>query len=188
MRIVGGSLRGLKLAEVEGGGIRPTSDRTREALFNILAHNAEFATDAGPAPAGIDVLDVFAGTGALGLEALSRGAASVAFIENAPAARKVLEANIARARGAMAARVLNADATDPGRARGDFDLVLMDPPYGKGLAEQALAALGRGGWLADGALIVMETDRRDSLDLPDGFELLEERTYGRARLHFIRRG
>lgn len=188
MRIVGGSFRGLTLAEVHAGGIRPTSDRSREGLFNILAHNPAYAGDDGPAPAGMDVLDVFAGTGALGLEALSRGAASVAFMEKAPAALKILRANIARAGASAATRVLEADATRPGRARGTFGLVLMDPPYGEGLAERALAALQDGGWLAEAALAVIETDRREELALPGGFEKLDERIYGRARLHFARRG
>ena len=188
MRIVGGSLRGLRLAEVETGGIRPTADRTREGLFNILAHNAEFEGPDGPAPEGLDVLDVFAGTGALGLEALSRGAASVAFMENDPAARKILDANIRHAGAGHAARVLNADATKPGAARGDFGLVLMDPPYRQELAAVALAALERNGWLTADALIVVETDRKEAFEIPAGFSPVDQRTYGRARLHFLRRG
>ncbi|WP_417513195.1 16S rRNA (guanine(966)-N(2))-methyltransferase RsmD [Minwuia sp.] len=187
MRIVGGKSRGLKLAGFDVKGIRPTTDRIREALFNILAHDADLRSDAGPFPAGARVLDVFAGTGAMGLEALSRGAAHVAFIENGPEVLKLLDANIERSRAVAATEIVRRDATTPGRARRAFDLVLMDPPYGQGLHATALRALDEGGWLADSALTIVETDRRDAFDLPAGFEQTGQRDYGRTRLAFLRR-
>lgn len=186
MRIVGGSLRGLKLAGFDAKGIRPTTDRVREALFNVLAHDSDLRTDAGPCPAGCAVLDVFAGTGALGLEALSRGARHVSFIENDPAAQGLLRQNLTKAKVGEIGRLVGTDALKPDRSRGDpADLVLMDPPYGEGLAGPVLTALRSGGWIAPDALVVVETDRRDALEVPPGFEVLRHRDYGRTRLSFI---
>lgn len=187
MRIVGGRLRGLKLGEVPGAGVRPTSDRVRESLFNILAHDADLRTEAGPFPAGVPVLDVFAGTGALGLEALSRGATNVSFIENAPDSLKLLRANIEKARAADQVRVLQRDALAPGRAKEPAGLVLMDPPYHARLAGPAILALEVMGWLSPEVLIVVETDAREALEVPEGFTLDDERRYGRTKLRTLSR-
>lgn len=187
MRIVGGKLRGLKLAGVNVPGIRPTTDRVREALFNILAHDSELRTDAGPFPAGAHVLDVFAGTGAFGLEALSRGAVAATFIENDPGAQRLLRDNILRARSGDVARVLQADACRPSRVRGPAaNFIFMDPPYGLGLAGKALVALMEAGWIAPSALIIVESDKRDDQDFPETFIVDRVRDYGRTRLSFLR--
>jgi len=186
MRIVGGRLRGLRLAGVDAPGVRPTTDRVRESLFNILAHDPELRTEAGPCPAGAHVLDVFAGTGALGLEALSRGAARVTFIESDGASLRLLRENIGKARAGDATIVRQADALHPGKAQRPAELILMDPPYQADLAVPALGALAATEWIDGRSLVVVETDRRDDLTLPDGFELARAKEYGRTRLHFIR--
>ncbi|WP_416899280.1 MAG: 16S rRNA (guanine(966)-N(2))-methyltransferase RsmD [Minwuia sp.] len=186
MRIVGGRSRGLKLAEVETRDIRPTTDRTREALFNILAHDPDLRSEAGPFPAGARVADVFAGTGALGLEAYSRGAAHVSFIEKGGEALKILKANIAKLKAGGASDILERDALSPGPARRRADLVLMDPPYGENLTGRALTALNRDGWIGPDTVIVVETDKRDAVEAPPGFEVTRQRDYGRTRLHFLR--
>ena len=188
MRIVGGRLRGLQLttgAEA-GATLRPTSDRSRESLFNILAHNDRFRRGDGPAPHGLAVLDVFAGSGALGLEAWSRGAKTVGFIENDGGSLSALKTNQKRAKASIRDVVIyQRDATAPGPAPARFDLVLMDPPYQKDLAPVSLAALVKGGWLTDGALIVVETDKREKPDWPEGVTVLRERKSGRAMLWFL---
>lgn len=176
MRIVGGRMRGLALAAVgkgdPGRALRPTSDRVRESLFNLLAHGGF----GDPVPGAV-VLDVFAGTGALGLEALSRGAEAVTFIEDGRVALGLLGENIAKARAAGDVRVLRRSALKPGRCDGDqATLVFLDPPYGKGLGDKALAALQAGGWIAPAALIVWE--ERGAQAPPEGFRLIETRRYG----------
>jgi 16S rRNA (guanine966-N2)-methyltransferase len=187
MRIVGGKFRGLKLAGFDVKGIRPTTDRVREALFNILAHDAELRTEAGPFPAGATVLDVFAGTGAFGLEALSRGASTATFIDNDPAAQRLLRDNITRTRTGDVARVLQSDACRPSRPRGaPADFIFMDPPYGLGLAALALAALKDAGWIAPSAMIIVESDKREELEFPDAFSVERIKDYGRTRLSFLR--
>src|ERR1051326_8069169 len=175
MRIVAGKHRGRRIAAPPGDAVRPTSERAREALFNILAHG-RFA----PAPVFEDarVLDVFAGTGAFGLEALSRGARFATFIEKDRAAREALAANVKALGEAGRTRLLAADATAPPRADGHYDLVFLDPPYRSALAAPALKALRRTGWLALGALIVVELAARSDFEPPAGFEALEERRYG----------
>lgn len=187
MRIVGGSFRGLKLAGFDVKGVRPTTDRVRESLFNIMAHDVTLRTVAGPFPAGSRVLDVFAGTGALGLEALSRGAAHVTFLENDPASMALLRENITRSRMRDQVRVLKADALNPGPCRGvSAGLVLMDPPYGEGRAERSLQQLHVTGWLEPGALAVVESDKRDAFDCPESFAEEQVRDYGRTRIRFLR--
>lgn len=183
MRIVAGKHRGRRIAAPPGDAVRPTSERAREALFNILAHGRF-----GPAPVFEEarVLDVFAGTGAFGLEALSRGARFASFIERDRQARDVLAANIATLGETARTRLLAVDATAPPRADGPYDLVFLDPPYRSGLAAPALEALARAGWLAPTALIVVELAARGDFDPPPGFEILEERRYGAGRLVFLR--
>lgn len=184
MRIIGGRRRGLKLAEVGAGDaaahLRPTSDRVREAVFNLLMNGPY-----GNPVEGARVLDLFAGTGALGLEALSRGAARVAFVDDGAAARALLRANIEKMQAMGATDVWRRDATRMGPNRGPgYSLALLDPPYGKGLGERALASLAEGGWLAPGALIVWE-ESAPPLP-PEGFTLLDQRRYGDTTITLLR--
>lgn len=181
MRIVAGRHRGARLEAPPGEATRPTSDRARQALFDTLT-GGRFDIDLNDAV----VLDLFAGTGALGLEALSRGAAWAIFVEKDRAALAVLNRNIAHLKAGACTLVLAQDATRLGRAREAASLVLMDPPYRQGLVGPALAALSAGGWLAPGALIVVEQAKDEALELPPGFALLEDRRYGAARFLFLR--
>ena len=186
MRIVGGRHRGRRLQGPEGRRLRPTSDRAREALFNLLAHGP-YGADAGPMPAGVEVLDVFAGSGALGLEALSRGAVHVTFIENDPAALELIRRNAAGMAAETEITLRRLDATRPGPALRAHGLVLMDPPYGSGLAGAALAALAAEGWLAADAIVAIELAKDEAFEPPAGFEAVDERRYGAARLVLLRR-
>ncbi len=176
MRIIGGRLRGLGLAPVGAGDgaahLRPTSDRVRESLFNLLQNGAQ----PDPVP-GARVLDLFAGTGALGLEALSRGAAHVTFVEDGTVARGLLRDNITRARAMGITKLYRRDATSLGENRGKpFTLLFLDPPYGKGLGQAALASAAAGGWIAPGALVVWE--EATPMAPPPGFALRDHRRYG----------
>lgn len=175
MRIIGGSRRGLKLAEVGEGDaaahLRPTSDRVREAIFNLLI-NAH-----GNPVSGARVLDLFAGTGALGLEALSRGALHATFVDDGAKAFALMKTNIAKMRAEGETRVLRQNATRLGPNSGaGCGLVFLDPPYGKGLGEQALATAAKGGWLAPGAMVVWEEGANPAV--PEGFALVDQRKYG----------
>jgi len=185
MRIVGGRHRGRRLLAPAGEAVRPTSDRAREALFNILSHG-RFAADGIPF-AGAAVLDAFAGTGALGLEALSRGAAEAVFIDKDPKAVAVLRRNVASLGESAHAEIVPGDATRPPRARLECVLAFIDPPYRSGLAAPALEALDRAGWFAPGALAIVELGAREEFVPPAGFTHLDERVYGAARLVFLRR-
>lgn len=181
MRIVGGEFRGRVLAAPKTQAIRPTTDRTRESLFNILSHSYADALDR------TRVLDLFAGTGALGLEALSRGCRSALFVEHGVEGRGLIQKNIETLALQGRARLFRRDATQLGHAgtAGPFELVFADPPYGKGLAEQALASAVRGGWLAPGALIVIEEVAEAEPDPGPGFRLLEKRAFGDTTIHFF---
>ena len=186
MRIIGGRSRGLTLASVGAGDasahLRPTSDRVRESLFNLLAHGI----GGDPVP-GARVLDLFAGTGALGLEALSRGAAHVTFVDDGAAARALLRRNIERMQAMGATRVFRRDATRLGECRGaPFGLVFLDPPYGRGLGELALASALAGGWIAPGAVVIWE--ERSAMEPPDGFVLIDRRRYGDSWITLLRHG
>lgn len=187
MRIIGGSHRGRRLAAPSGRETRPTADRTREALFNILVHSGWGAGGDSPLP-GARVLDVFCGTGALGLEALSRGAAHGTFLDGERAALEVTRRNVAGLGEEARATIIRADATRPPPARTPCHLVFLDPPYGKALAGPALRALAGKGWLAPGAVVVVEIATDDPLDLPEGFPVLDERLYGETRLVFAKAG
>ncbi|UXU75613.1 MULTISPECIES: 16S rRNA (guanine(966)-N(2))-methyltransferase RsmD [unclassified Paracoccus (in: a-proteobacteria)] len=185
MRIVGGSLRGLKLADVGAGDpaahLRPTTDRVREAIFNLLVNG----NHGNPLP-GARVLDLFAGTGALGLEALSRGAARVAFVDDGVAARGLLRANIEKARAMGVTDVWRRDATRLGDNRGaPYDLVFLDPPYGLGLGERAVESALAGGWLAEGAILVWEESRPPPAIA--GLARLDQRRYGDTIVTMLRR-
>ena len=182
MRIVGGRLRGRALAAPKSPAIRPTADRLREALFNILAHAyADPVADAR-------VLDLFAGTGALGLEAVARGAAFVLFVDDAAEARALIRANVEALGLGGVTRIFRRDATRLGAAHPvePFSLVFADPPYGRGLAEQALAAARDGGWLAPDALVVVEEAADANFAAPEGFEESERRVYDDTELIFLR--
>jgi 16S rRNA (guanine966-N2)-methyltransferase len=186
MRIIAGKHRGRAIAAPEGDAVRPTSDRAREALFNILMHG-KFAA-AGPIYAGATILDAFAGTGAIGLEALSRGAAEAIFIENSRDALAALKRNIAALGETARARIVTADATAPPRAKSPCTLAFLDPPYGSGSGAKALAALAAAGWLAPDALAIVEVAKNERFAAPAGFTLIDERCYGAARLLFLRFG
>jgi 16S rRNA (guanine966-N2)-methyltransferase len=176
MRIVGGRLRGRALKAPASRTIRPTSERLRESIFDILAHAY------GDPVGGARVIDLFAGSGALGLEALSRGASFVLFVEEGAEARALIRANVEALGLAATTRIWRADATRLGRAPEPYSLAFLDPPYGKNLAGRALQALDGGGWLAPGALIVVEEDARATIDAPQALRLTEERIYGDTKL------
>lgn len=184
MRIVGGQYKGREITAPPGRDTRPTSDRARESLFNILAH-----ADWSPGIAGRRVLDLFAGSGALGLEAMSRGAVFALFVETDSAARGAIRDNIETLGLFGATRIHRRDATDLGvkpAGLGDpFDLVFLDPPYGKGLGERALAALGEGGWITPRAVIMLEVGADEAPGLA-AFEILDERDYGAAKIIFLK--
>ncbi|MBM3546164.1 MAG: 16S rRNA (guanine(966)-N(2))-methyltransferase RsmD [Alphaproteobacteria bacterium] len=179
MRVVGGSLRRRALVAPEGRDVRPTSDRARQALFNILEHH-----ETQPL-AEARVLDVFAGSGALGIEALSRGAAHCTFVENLGTALVAIRVNLSTLGLSGKATVLGRDAQHPGNASGlhlPATLVLLDPPYRSGLAGPTLTALRDGGWIGSGALVSVEVAAKEDMDPPDGFSTVDERRYGAARL------
>ncbi len=182
MRIVGGRLGGRTLASPRSQAIRPTADRLRESLFNILVHGY------GDPVGGVRVLDLFAGTGALGIEAISRGAAFALFVDDGAQARALLRENIAALALGGATRIFRRDATRLGPAHPlePFSLVFLDPPYGKGLAEKALASARDGGWLASGALIVVEEATDAKFTAPAGFEEIERRQYDDTEVVFLR--
>jgi 16S rRNA (guanine966-N2)-methyltransferase len=184
MRIISGTLRGTRLASVGKGDaaahLRPTSDRVRENIFNLLMGGAydDPVTDAC-------VLDLFAGTGALGLEALSRGAAHVTFVDDGIKAQSLIRQNIDLCRASGETQILRGNATKLRDCKeGPFDLIFLDPPYGKGLGEKALASAQAGGWLAKDALIVFE----EGLELPPpkGFDGLDRRRYGDTHVTILR--
>lgn len=183
MRIVAGTLRGRLIAGPEHAGLRPTSDRVREAVFNILAHGID-----GFDLAGVKVLDLFAGTGALGIEALSRGAAYCLFVEDDADARGLIRTNIESLGLTGITRIFRRDATSLGPAgRNDgFGLLFADPPYAKGLAERALASAAEGGWLLPGALAILEERAGEDIALPNGFTEVDRRTWGDTQVLFAR--
>ena len=185
MRIVAGALRGRAIIAPAGEATRPTGDRARQAVFNILEH-----ADFGPPLAGARVIDLFAGSGALGLEALSRGAEACLFVDTDAAARGAISSNLEALGLFGKARVHRRDATALGaRPASDgppFGLAFLDPPYANGLGERALAGLLAGGWLAEGALAVFERGAAEPPARFDGYETLDERRYGAAQVVFLR--
>jgi 16S rRNA (guanine966-N2)-methyltransferase len=187
MRIVAGRHRGRRIAAPAGLAVRPTADRTREALFNILEHGLAKADGTSPL-LGARVLDAFAGSGALGLEALSRGAAHATFMDDHAAARSTIRAN-AEALGERAhVAILPADSAAPPAAGAPCDIAFLDPPYRSGVGPQALSALAARGWLADGAICSVETAAGEPFAPPAGFAALDERRYGKAKLILLRYG
>ena len=183
MRIVGGEFRGRPLKGPSTQAVRPTSDRLRESLFNLIAHNYPGALE------GVRVIDLFAGTGALGLEAISRGARFGLFVDDSTEGRALTRENVEALSLGGRTRIFRRDATKLGAANaGDvFDLAFLDPPYGKGLAPLALVSLRDGGWLTPGALVLVEEEAGADIGTPEGYQLLEKRTYGDTQVVFLRR-
>jgi 16S rRNA (guanine966-N2)-methyltransferase len=183
MRVVGGRLRGRSLSAPTSQAVRPTADRLREALFNILVHAH------GDPVSGARVLDLFAGTGALGIEALSRGAAFALFVDDAAEARALLRDNVTALGLGGSTRIFRRDATKLGDAHPvePFSLAFLDPPYGQGLAEQALTSAQAGAWLRPQALIVVE-EMKAAFTAPPGFTEFERRAYGDTEFVVLRAG
>ena len=183
MRIVGGKLKGRRLQSPKSDAIRPTSDRVREALFNVLTHSIDnFEFD------GATVLDLFAGSGALGIEAISRGAKFALFVEQSPEGRGLTRTNVEELGLTGITKIFRRDATDLGAIQrfDPFDLIFLDPPYGKSLGEKALIAARDGGWLKENAISVWEENTSADVDTPDGFALLDERAYGDTTIRILR--
>jgi 16S rRNA (guanine966-N2)-methyltransferase len=182
MRIVGGRWRGRSLAGTKSDALRPTSDRLRETLFNILQHSYDDPIE------GARVLDLFAGTGAMGLEALSRGATFALFVDDGAQARGLIRENVESLGAGGATRLFRRDATRMGAAapNAPFSLVFCDPPYGKDLAPKALRSCGEGGWLTPDALVVVEEAQGIEVFLPEGFDEIERRDYGETKVVFGR--
>ncbi|MGZ5923423.1 MAG: 16S rRNA (guanine(966)-N(2))-methyltransferase RsmD [Rhizomicrobium sp.] len=186
MRITGGHFRGRALAEPPDNRVRPTSDKVRQAIFNILAHHN---FDGGFTLEGAKVIDVFAGTGALGIEALSRGAAYALFVDDSADSRALIRRNVEALNLTGATKIWRRDATDMGPlgagAGGPFDLAFLDAPYRKGLTEKALASLTAGGWLSPNAIVIAETAADEKIETPEGFALLDSRNYGETSVHIF---
>ncbi|ESQ88539.1 16S rRNA (guanine(966)-N(2))-methyltransferase RsmD [Asticcacaulis benevestitus] len=186
MRIVGGQFKGRTIVTPDGQNTRPTSDRAREAIFNILAH-----ADWAPNLEGARVLDVFAGSGALGFEAMSRGGRFCLFVETDDAARGAIRDNVETFGLFGTTRVHRRDATQlglrPGSQAEAFNLVFLDPPYRKGLGEKALAALIDGNWLTEDALIVFERASDEDVFVTDVWQKINEKTYGAAQVLFLKK-
>lgn len=182
MRIVAGKFKGRTLATPSSQAVRPTSDRLRESIFNILTHAHDDAIE------GARVLDLFAGTGALGIEALSRGAAHALFVDDSTEGRGLLRENVERLGLGGVTKVFRRDATKlgPCKPHAPFSLVFCDPPYRKGLGEKALASAREGGWLQPDALIVFEEAADADVTLPEGFEELDRRAYGDTQIVIAR--
>jgi 16S rRNA (guanine966-N2)-methyltransferase len=185
MRITGGIYGGRRLVAPDDARVRPTSDRTRQAIFNMLRHK-DFGV--GFALEGAAVLDLFAGTGALGIEALSHGARWCLLVDDSADSRAIQRENVEALGLTGATRIWRRDSTDLGpigpSAGGPFNLVFLDPPYRKEMIPKALQSLKDGEWLADKALLVVETDASESFDMP-GFTLIDERDYGETRVRFL---
>lgn len=178
MRVVGGKWRARALVAPKGRDTRPTTDRNREALMSMLEARLDFE--------GLRVLDLFAGTGALGLEALSHGAAFCLFVETETHARAAIRDNVEAVNATGISKIFRHDATRLGANNAaPYDLVFADPPYGKGLGEQALAALRAGDWLAEEALIIIEEDKRSNFAAPSGFKQVERRAKGDTEFIFL---
>lgn len=182
MRVVGGELRGRSLATPQGDAIRPTSDRVRESLFNILAHAD------GVELQDARVLDLFAGTGALGIEALSRGAKFCLFVDDGTEARGLIRTNMENFSLTGRSRIFRRDATSlgPTGTMGEFDIVFADPPYRKGYGEKALRSAADGGWLRKGTVIMLEEATDTNVELGTGFDVFDSRVYGETTVRLAR--
>ena len=183
MRIVGGKFRGREIAGPTAIGTRPTSDRVRESIFNILTHGiSDFTLE------DARVMDLFAGTGALGLEAISRGAKFCLFVENDAAARGVIRNNTDACGVIGQCKIWRRDATDlgPSAPQSPYNLVFADPPYGKGLGESALKSLVDGEWLASNAIIILEESEKTKIEEQRGLTQIDQRVYGDTRVVMFR--
>lgn len=185
MRIVAGRLKGRTLADPKDAALRPTSDKVRQAIFNIIEHapfTAEFALE------GARVIDLFAGTGALGLEALSRGAKFCLFVEEAADSRAIIRENVEALGLTGVSKIWRRDAANLGPldTLAPFDLAFLDPPYRKGLIAPTLAGLAKGGWLNPNALVMAEAAEYETIPPVEGYELLDDRSYGDTRIAFLR--
>jgi 16S rRNA (guanine966-N2)-methyltransferase len=185
IRIIGGRHRGRAIDTPAGSETRPTASRAREALFNIVSH-ADWRDDGASPLIGARVLDAFAGSGALGIEALSRGAAQATFLDSDGAAIRTIGDNLRKLKETAAAKVVRADAARPPPAREACDLVFLDPPYRSGLAAPALAALAEAGWIARGTVATVELAATEDLVPPPGFEQIDERRYGAAKILILK--
>ena len=185
IKIVGGKHRGRSIAAPEGRTTRPTSNRARESLFNILMHASWHEDGTSPLVAA-RVLDAFAGSGALGIEALSRGATHATFLDNDATAIRLIGENLRKMGEAANAKVIRGDATRPPPSREGCDLVFLDPPYRSGLAAPALTALAESGWLKPGAIATVELANTEDIVPPTGFEAIDERRYGAAKIVIMR--
>ena len=183
MRIVAGKFKGRALATPKDQTTRPTGDRVRESLFNILAHGVpDFQLE------GARVLDLFAGTGALGLEALSRGAKYCLFIENAPSARGLIRTNVEALHLTGVTKIWRRDATalGPPGNMGEFDLIFADPPYGQGLGEAALREVVEKGWIRPGGIAVLEESADSAPEIPEGYDEIDRRRYADTQIVILR--
>jgi 16S rRNA (guanine966-N2)-methyltransferase len=184
VRVTGGQFRGRALAEPPDNRVRPTSDKVRQAMFNILAHNS-FGLEID----GAKVIDLFAGTGALGIEALSRGAAFALFVDDSPESRGLIRGNVEALNLTGVTKIWRRDATDLGPmaagSGGPFDLAFLDAPYRKGLTEKALASLRDGKWLAPGGIAVAEAAEDETLSAPAGFTEIDRRSYGETAVYIL---
>ena len=186
-RIISGIYKGRKIALPKGLMIRPTSERLREAMFNIIFHNQWFQANKYSLK-GLNVLDAFAGSGALGLEALSRGANEVVFLETDKIVKNILISNIKSINENARVSVFSRDATNPGLPPKNktFSLLFIDPPYYSGLAIKSINAILSSGWLSNNSIVAVEIDSKEEWKIPNQFELLIDRNYGRSRLIFIK--
>lgn len=183
MRVTGGNFRGRNLVEPLDNRVRPTSDKVRQAIFNILAHN-----DFGFELEGAKVIDLFAGTGALGIEALSRGAAFALFVDDSAESRGLIRTNVEALQLTGVTKIWRRDARDLGPmaagAGGPFQLAFLDAPYRKDLTTAAMESLRAGSWMSDGSIVIAETGEDESL-APEGFRLLNSRSYGETAVHIF---
>ena len=184
LRIIAGRHRGRRLETEPGSRVRPTAERVREAVFNKLTHG--LISEGGAALTGVRVADIFAGAGAMGLEALSRGADHVTFIDLSGRSLRLIERNAQSLGEEDAVSLQLRDGADPGAAPSANGLVFLDAPYGSGLSAPALSALARDGWLEDGAIAVVERGASEDLAVPERFTLIDERRYGVAKVAFLR--
>jgi 16S rRNA (guanine966-N2)-methyltransferase len=185
IKIIGGKHRGRSIETPAGSETRPTASRAREALFNIVVH-ADWRDDGSSPLIEARVLDAFAGSGALGIEALSRGAAHATFIDNDAHSIRTIGDNLRKVKETATAKVVRADASRPPPSREACDLVFLDPPYRSGLAAPALTALAEAGWIAKGTIATVELANNEDLAVPTGFEQIDERRYGAAKILILK--
>jgi 16S rRNA (guanine966-N2)-methyltransferase len=185
LRIIAGKHRGRKIFMKDGSDIRPTGGRAREAIFNILLHGKFGGAENSPL---IDkrVIDLFCGSGALGLEALSRGAAHVTFVDQSADSITLVKSNIEYFGETQNTKTFRSDSANLPKAQAKYSLAFMDPPYKSGLAPKALESLANGGWLEKDAVAVAEVSQKETIDVPPMYTLIDQRDYGNNRIYFLR--